>query len=240
MSWGLATTSDVDSLKMQPQFRKATKNMMLATCAIKNALGDFSIDQSLSLIIGSSYGELDTTKTFLTTLAVNGIARPFLFQNSLHNATSGFITLNFGIRGPALSVSNRYFTGENALEVASLLLNSGQGLFALVVAVDSLVEDLGAGNREIYPPEIQVTEGATALLLANDEGVRRLNKIPAALLEDIQYFSGPSEELCGEYYDSDALERLTREILSKNGGYSLKLPKPNGTHSIITWNRVSS
>jgi hypothetical protein len=239
LSTGSSHNCDWKSQRSLPEFRKATKNMLMVSGAVKASLGALKIPPSMALVLGSSYGELETTKDFLVTFATLGVARPFLFASSLHNATSGFVSLHFGIKGPSVTVSQRFFTAENSLDIGLSILESKQSSLCLVVVADSLVEDLTAGFCEAYPLGTRLSEGATALLLANEEGLKLSQHKPLGTLNTIEF----EERNLGSnfsdlsFYDSNALDLLREDLLSSQPKYELKLKKPDGSQSMIRWTR---
>ena len=162
VSNGTADESDLATILLQPEFRKATLNMAMAYAslsqAIKPLLGENLAD--LGLVLGSNHGEFGATRDFLKALADTGVPRPLLFQNSLHNATIGFLAMKFGLTGPCVTVSNGILTSKNALETAHLLLEQEQCSFCAVTIVD------------VNVPEARVGK-STSLLLANDVGLTR-------------------------------------------------------------------
>jgi 3-oxoacyl-(acyl-carrier-protein) synthase len=218
---GVQTRFQADS-----SFRKATRNMMMGYAAIEPLLAKVPQLAKAAFVLGSSYGELEVTKEFLNTLDTQGLARPVLFQSSLHNATLGFLSLKLGIRGPSITVSHRYLTGENCLEAASLMIESGVEL-CLTAAVDTRATG------------ILIDEGAAALLLTNEQGAHKLGLPTLAVIESVRYGGSRKNEgppLRGEYYDSNALEKVVDFISSGTPGSitgELQLMKPNRTFSTI-------
>jgi hypothetical protein len=228
---------------MQPDFRKATPNMLKCWAALEPILQKFPKLEGAALVAGSSYGELAVTREFLATLETQGIARPLLFQNSLHNATLGFLAIKLGITGPSMTVSHRHFTGENCLEAAALLLGSGTPL-CLILAAESRVAELEPAMIQNYGPGVALDEGAAALLLASDETVRRLGARSLAVIEAAECFPAAAtapvrgaELPSGSYYDSNALERIVDAIASSESNgvlpRELRLAKPDRSHSTI-------
>jgi hypothetical protein len=230
---GVQTRFQADS-----SFRKATRNMMMGYAAIEPLLAKVPQLAKAAFVLGSSYGELEVTKEFLNTLDTQGLARPVLFQSSLHNATLGFLSLKLGIRGPSITVSHRYLTGENCLEAASLMIESGVEL-CLTAAVDTRVGDLESAVALNYATGILIDEGAAALLLTNEQGAHKLGLPTLAVIESVRYGGSRKNEgppLRGEYYDSNALEKVVDFISSGTPGSitgELQLMKPNRTFSTI-------
>jgi hypothetical protein len=229
---GTARGKDLAKYASDGDFRKATRNMKMGYAAIEPILERFPKLQSASFVLGSSYGELEVTKTFLSTLEQQGVARPLLFQNSLHNATLGFLALKIGATGPSMTVSHRHFTGENCLEAASLLLAAGSSL-CLALTVEARVPELEAGMTQNYPSEVLRDEGAAALLLASESAVRELGARSLAVIEAVDCQLEGGESLTGPYYDSDSLERIVNAIREGRFPRELRLSKPDRSLSVI-------
>jgi hypothetical protein len=233
---GTSTENEVARLRVQPDFRKATSNMIRGSAAIEPIAQRFSQLENAAAVLGSAYGELAVTRDFLGTLETQGIARPLLFQSSLHNATLGFLAIRYGIRGPSVTLSDRHFSGEQCLEAAALLLGSGSSL-CLALGVESRVQPLEAAQLENLPVGTEPGEGATALLLASEDAARELGVVSLAVIEGLERASGwTGAPVSGSYYGSDALERLAHELatLPRTAGVrELNFPKPNGDFSTI-------
>lgn len=218
------------------ELRRATRMMKMTHAVVQQALDPFpGLDRAaLGVVLGTGHGELETTNEFLHHYRTTGSARPILFQNSLHNATLGFLSQSFGLVGPALTNSDHYFTGEKSLELAMLLLHQRQALYCLVIGIDALVPKLAEPLQMLYPAGVSLKEGCGAILMAGAEGVRRLNASPKATLRSISYGLGSKGEFANSeaYYDSDAIEKLARQI-RPNGVAPFELVKPDGSRSIL-------
>lgn len=217
----------------RPEFRKATRNMIWVQTALEAALGTRreAIGENLGLVLGTSHGELAVTMDFLKALAATGMARPILFQNSLHNSTAGFAALNLQITGPMLTVSGGAFTGEDTLSSAMLFLQQGLCDHCLAVAVESRVPKLETDTSNVPG------EGAGALLLANEAGLNRCGWTPVAEILSLSYHRDPCDsnpEAHAGFYPSHAIELLSKSL---NQSETLRLTKPDGAHSEITWRR---
>ena len=244
---GLSKTKDLEALKTKAEFRKATRNMMLAWSSIEDALSTLGGILPAStegastgaIVMGSGFGELEVTRNFLSGLADSGVARPLLFQNSLHNATLGFIAMKMAFTGPSITLSNRCFTGENCIEVAMQLLTQGQCQFCLVTGVDTLVPELTEVLNAIYSSPVALGEGAATLLLTNDDGLKILARPALAQLHDVTYgrrAEKPAPCDFDGYYEADAIERLVLALRAAGTG-TLTLEKPDGTHSSVHWSQ---
>lgn len=163
---GICRENELQDLALPPAWRKATRNMVMATTSVQRALSflpEGISRQEIALVVGSNSGELETSVDFLVTLANTGVARPLLFQNSLHNATTGFIAIQCGLNGPTFSVSNHLRTPQDSIDLGYDLLASGAAKLVLVTLVE--------GHRKISERfGVEVAEGAvTALLCRNDD-----------------------------------------------------------------------
>ena len=232
LATGTSRGQDLSRFQRDPHFRKATRNMMMGYAALEPVLQNFPKLNTASFVFGSSFGELQTTQDFLSTLANQGIARPLLFQNSLHNATLGFLALKLGVPGPSVTTSHRHFTGESCLELASILIDAGSPL-CIALAVDTRVAALESGIIETYPAEVKMDEGAAALLLANEATVRELGVNSLAIIDSVDRHMQGEEHVSGSYYDSNALEHVIEAIEASNSHGDLRLNKPDGSFSII-------
>lgn len=229
---GTGTTrgKDLRHLLTTAEFRKATRNMAMAYLSIEEALASCpqaKESPQTGFVLGTSHGEFGATRDFLVALADTGVARPLLFQNSLHNSTLGFLSLKLKVTGPAITASNHHFTGENALETAMLLLQDGQCQYCIVTGVDTLVPDPVGGS-------------AASLLLANDDGLNASQAQPLGVLDHLECVRKPtagisSTQLHDDYYESDAIEQLVYAI--RSGKTSLELPKPDASVSKMRWRK---
>ena len=153
---------DLAGYPVPPAWRKATRNMIMATASIERALAlvpEVKIDGRVALILGSSSGELEASADFLSTWAKLRMARPVLFQNSLHNASTGFASIQFKISGPSFTVSAKQRTPLECIELARILLAEKQAEVALVTLVE---------GHKVLSDQIGITsarEGACTLVM---------------------------------------------------------------------------
>lgn len=237
---GTAAVADTAHLDSDPDFRKASVPMMLASIAVQRALtalpGKHSDEiRRFGLVVGVDHGELDVTKEFLCTLADKGMARPFLFQSALHNATLGFLSLRFGIVGPGYTTSTHYFAGEDALSLADSLIRGEASDACLAVGVEATSRDMSPAVTALRGDHAPPGSGAGALLLASEEFVRRTGIVPLAQLKAVateRVGRGNPAKIFRPFYGADAIERLARD-LRPGQGEILTLDKPDGARSVI-------
>ncbi len=225
---GIARPEAAEALLALPEFRKATLNMALA-CAAIDAMATTLPEGNLAAILATSHGELDATIQFLKNLGASGVARPFLFQNSLHSSTLGFLTQRFALRGPAFTVSRGLFSGEDALELASDLIAGGAVTHALVCGVDSVPPGFESMLAATYASPTLLGKGAGALFVAGEA------PSPAARRAGIAHVRDGSHDAAMPYYDSNVIERIAAAVLSGKPPRELLLPKPDGSAARVTF-----
>lgn len=132
---------DLGSLAFTPDLRRASRNMLFAVCALERifrAEPYSTFDgQRTALILGTNSGEIDTSSEFVLTHARSGLARPLLFQNSLHNSTAGFLSLRFAIQGPVFTLSSGAETPGECTGLAEMLLADHLADRVIVALVES-------------------------------------------------------------------------------------------------------
>jgi 3-oxoacyl-(acyl-carrier-protein) synthase len=237
---GTAKAKNLDAYKVMPEFRKATLNMILAAASQDEAFSSFpgllTEDNlhSSGLVLGSSYGELGTTISFLDQLSQSGVARPLLFQNSLHNSTLGFLAIRLKVLGPAITVSNGLSTGENALELAFSLLNATPLAYCVVTAVDSIVTQLRIDTEHSVG---SAGEGAATVIVTRRETAEAKNWPVLGYVNAIDYqrvaASEPHTATSEGSYHSDALEHLITHLRSGSKSKTLNLRKSDGNQTVI-------
>ncbi len=166
---GSFTAADMSAYAVPPAWRKATRNMVFATASQEQALEGLDLPaevrSGMGLVLGTVSGELETSAEFLTTLSKTGVARPLLFQNSLHNATTGFASINFRMNGPSFTVSASERTPRECLELARQLLTEGHCRLCMVTLVEVHKSMAGLISEK-------VNEGACSIVLCNEETAR--------------------------------------------------------------------
>jgi hypothetical protein len=170
ISFGTSSPADIETVRKLPAYRKATPSMAMAAVALEKALKPVenffrSQPERFAMVLTSDAGELETTIDFLKTLDDSGLARPLLFQNSLHSATSGFLSIQFGLTAPVITASGFPFGPERALEIADHLLSGHQCDFVLLVNV----EYFSFLNQELVPKNKAVDVGMCFLLARHDD-----------------------------------------------------------------------
>lgn len=247
VSLGQVNATRLAALELAPAFRKATANMKMATVALDTALEKLNLNseiirEHLALFLGTGHGEFNTTLEFLKNWAEHRHARPFVFQNSLHNSTTGFLGLHASLQAPSCTLSHHFFSGEDALDMAQQFLVGGVCELAAVIGVDTrTVEHLPMMSDAGFP-HAEWGQGAGAIVLASLEFCKKQELTPMGYLQSVvssPNLDKPTHDVAqgfplNTFYDSHAVEELARRV--ETGDHAtLLLKKPNGGESRITW-----
>lgn len=167
---GFAPTPDVprpDAVPAGNWRRMSRVARIAAACAAPALARDLDRD-GLALFFGTGIGEFSSTVGFLRTLYGKGPAgaSPLLFQNAVHNAAAGHLSIAFGLRGPSETLCAGPLTSARTLERA-LSWVALHGRPALVVAADDLGPDVQQGYV-FAGATATMGEGGAALLLEPD------------------------------------------------------------------------
>jgi hypothetical protein len=141
-----APASVVPGLKTRRLDRLSAWALVASSMAIKDAGIDLNqVDRSrVAVVFATAFGCVDLTEAFYLSAAANGWngTDPSTFPETLPSAPASHVSLFHGLRGPNVTVSNKYFAGENALIQAASLLRHGQADLAIVLAGDALTKSL--------------------------------------------------------------------------------------------------
>lgn len=151
-------------------WRRMSRVARLATTAVAPLVPLLDRDRT-ALFWGTMSGEFGSTAPFLRSLFQKGPAgaSPLSFQNSVHNAPAGHLSIAFGLRGPSETLCAGPLTPLRAVERAEAWL-ARRGGTALVVCADELGSDVAAGFA-FAGVGGALGEGAAALLLAPGDGL---------------------------------------------------------------------
>lgn len=228
--------TEADPLMQLPQFRKATYGMALGSAAIDKVIGSAGVKEifekhpeKFGLTCGSSFGELEVTKDFLKTLADSKVARPMLFQNSLHNSTTGFLAIRYHLTGPVITISHGSFAPEHAIEAASMLIGQKSCAFCLAVITETFLKELIDEKRG------QPT--AIAMLFTTDENLKKYSLSAKGVITNLTVKTLPAK---GSYEKLVSLSLNNIAQLEKTFSSSSpksRIDKSDFGYSEISWER---
>jgi hypothetical protein len=241
-----AVTAEINDINMaNPEFRNTSRNMVLAHTALDKIFSshafllEFLKQKTTGVFVGTSHGELQCTSDFLRSIAVDGLARPILFQNSMHNSILGFVTKTYGLTGPSFTVSSQYFSGEDALCLACDALDSQMIQYALVIGVDTIPSGIENLFYATYEKGVKLVEHAGAVLLTNKQNLSTISEYitPKAIIRNIKCSKTKANCITEnfnkkDYYDSNAIEELDKAIGISSS--SVEIGKPDGSSSVFS------
>ncbi|MFP2959162.1 beta-ketoacyl synthase N-terminal-like domain-containing protein [Myxococcus sp. 1LA] len=134
-----------------------------ATLAIEDAGPGAPLQTGIAF--GSGYGCLPTNEEYLEGILERGgrYGNPVVFQNTVTNAATGYISMVHDLRGPTATLCSGHAAGLEALRFGCLQIEEGQADRMVVVGADTLSPRLLAGLSQ--PDGIGVSEAACALVL---------------------------------------------------------------------------
>lgn len=208
-------------LRGEPRFRRATRNILLAHLAIAEAMTESRCEPSQfsdsGFVLGSSYGEIESTKDFLKFWSQQNLARPMLFQGSLHSGTTGYLTLELAIKGPSFTVSRRALTGESALEMGMDLVQSQVVDLCVVVSVEAISVDLRPVLLAQNPYYRHWEDKAWAIILASDDYLKKSGLRAQAEMMSVSYEThARAAHPEKPFNDSDGLALVIDKIKNRN------------------------
>lgn len=182
------------ALEPTEEARRWSRIGHMAVTACRHAVADAGITESktlhrFGLVIGSEYGDLQSTEAFDAGFLRRGPRglSAFLFPNTVMNAIAGTVSIALEVKGPMLTLNQPGVAGELAVARAIALIEAGRAPAVIACGVDEifpiLYEALGllnvpsprGGGEEACTPFDQrhngpvMGEGATAVILETPE-----------------------------------------------------------------------
>jgi len=145
--------------------------MALAACRL--ALADAGLEparlvpERTGLALGSAFGNLQETATFLDRLFARGAGNPLLFPNLVFNAPLSYASIELGITGPTTMLSAQEASGEAAIGWAADLIAGDAADLCLAGGTD----ELGAVLHEVLYEGGQLARGLPRPLDPSADGV---------------------------------------------------------------------
>lgn len=180
------SANEINLQELEPEFRKATLNMVLATFAMKTVLREAQDvpRHQIATIVGTHFGEVESSLDFLSTYRQSKITRPILFQNSLHNSTLGFASIQLGLTGPGMTISTDDLTVRAVANCAESLLTTSE--YVLICFVDYIPSALVESYQRKHPFLQQHLNLARAFLLTRKD-VRQYQTKISGKLQDFAF-----------------------------------------------------
>lgn len=142
----------VPGLKTRRLDRLSAWALVASSLALKDSGIDLNqVDRSrVAVIFATAFGCVELTEAFYISAAKNGWngTDPITFPETLASAPASHVAMFHGLRGPNITVSNKYFGGESAMLQAAGLLRRDQADIAIVLGGDALSQSLYSWYEE--------------------------------------------------------------------------------------------
>jgi hypothetical protein len=133
----------VPGVKTRRLDRLSVWALVASFLALKDAGIDLpQVDRSrVAVVFATAFGCVELTEAFYLSAAANGWngTDPITFPETLASAPASHVSMFHRLRGPNITVSNKYFAGESAIMQAASLLRHGQADLAIVLSGDALL-----------------------------------------------------------------------------------------------------
>jgi 3-oxoacyl-(acyl-carrier-protein) synthase len=198
------------------QFRQADALARLALQAVDLAVADSELDLSelepedVGIAFGTGYGCLAANVEYLQGVLQRGsrLGNPVVFQNTVPNAATGYVSVAQGLRGPTATFSSGATAGLLALDFAYQQIAEGHVQTMIVVSADCVcpqLEDDFAARGHLSPSRVPrpfdierdgtvLSAGACALVLEEYATARRRGAIMYEEILATGFGSDPGED----------------------------------------------
>lgn len=195
--WGKTTGFTVSSYMSPMKARKMDRCSQFAVIASGMALKDAGLDltsmvpERLGIALGSGFCGVSTSAEFLTgyfTEGVDGLI-PMIFPNTVPNAPASNASIEYGFKGPNVTLIQRFCSAESALLLACRYIQEGRADVMLTGGADELIPLLVKGFSAMgqlkrnTPP---FGEGCGILVLESASHARKRGAPVLATVESVQ------------------------------------------------------
>jgi 3-oxoacyl-[acyl-carrier-protein] synthase II len=138
-----------------PVGRRIDRLSLMMLTASRDALSraglsdDDLAGERTGVVLGSAFGNFEETAGFLDRLRARGRANPMLFPNLVMNAALSYVSIELGVTGPTLMVTQQEISGEAAIAAGADLVASGTVDRCLAGAGDELTAETYQVLREV-------------------------------------------------------------------------------------------
>lgn len=165
------------------QLRRMTKPVRTGVAAAKLCLQAQGIAQPDAIHVGTAYGMLQDSETFLQKMISQEeqMLNPTAFIQSTHNTVAGQIALSMGCNAHNMTYVHKAHSFESALLDATLMLEDHQGYQVLAGAVDECTDTSYTILQRfgVYHEQNTAGEGAAFFSLSAEATSGSLAKITA-------------------------------------------------------------
>jgi 3-oxoacyl-(acyl-carrier-protein) synthase len=226
---------DDATVEVPANLRQMDRLGRIALTAAELALADAKLDVStldpedIGIALGSGYGCLASNADYLDGIREKGPRRgnPIVFQNTVSNAATGYISLAKGIRGPNATMCSGWIAGLEALDFGVYQIADGRVTTMIVGGVDqvfpALVDGLSGSGRTAV-----LSEGSCFLVLEELDSARERGARIYAEIVAMGHTNAGSDE--PEYALSEAVTLALLEANTDAAEIDMIVSGANGSH----------
>lgn len=195
--WGRAAFFRASEYMPPLKARKMDRASQFATAATGLALKDAGIDlktlepERVGIALGCGFGGVGNSAEFLSgyfTAGAEGLS-PLLFPNTVSNAPASNASIELGLKGPNVTLVQRFCSAESALMMACRFIQEGRADVMITGGVDDLTPLMIAGFEALGQLKSYARnfgEGSGILVLESAGHARRRGAGIRAVLDDIR------------------------------------------------------
>lgn len=144
--WGVADQFKAADFMPPLKARKFDRCSMMAVVAAGMALANAGVDmkalaaERVGIVLGCGFGGIANSAGFLTGYfdkGIDGLA-PMLFPNTVANAAASNASIEHGMKGPNVTIVQRFCSAETAFDIACRYLDEGRADVMVTGGVDEL------------------------------------------------------------------------------------------------------
>lgn len=156
--WNVKIASEVKNFNpdLYMDFKEARRRdrfEQLGVAAAKEAIQSSGLEindkstHGIGVIVSSAIGGLKSIQDNIYTLKDQGFRKvsPFSIAMMMPNGAAGFISIDYGIRGPSFSVASACASGADGIGVAWMMLRAGMIETAIAGGAEATVTPVGVG-----------------------------------------------------------------------------------------------
>ncbi len=141
-----------DLFKYPKKGNRLDKFVQYAAVAMKEAKeqSGFDVEKNpyrIGITVGSGLGGIDTQLKNITDYNNKGIRgiSPFYVPAAIGNITSGFLSMEYGFKGPNFSVQTACATANHSIATASMIIKSGQADIMIAGGTENTINEFSIG-----------------------------------------------------------------------------------------------
>jgi hypothetical protein len=161
----VARAATAGELEPVPGFIESAFNPLVYHAAVQCLRGREFDGSRLAVVVSSLIGDATTTGLASRLLADGQVHNAILFMQATTNAVLGFLSREFDLTGPLLSLST---VDDDPLDTAELLLTDPELDAVLLLTVELAADERTEAVYRLLGRTPPTTDGASALLLERD------------------------------------------------------------------------